>query len=190
MALPMQLQQNEEVIAIYRRHIVFLLQQIVGRILIIIIPLVALALLSPTLDNMAQIALSVVTIGIALIAFINTYFVWYRYQNDQWVVTNQRIVDSVRRNWFNHELSSTDLINVEDMSISRSGVFQTMFNYGDVRCQTAGQNDNFVLVGIPDPKKVLDVIDELRDAARRDLYGERPDMQQAPYQQQPRNRRA
>jgi hypothetical protein len=46
-------------------------------------------------------------------------------------------------------------------------VFQTLFNFGHVRCQTAGTLENFVISGVPNPQRVLQVVDTARDAARR-----------------------
>jgi hypothetical protein len=46
-----------------------------------------------------------------------------------------------------------------------------MFNFGDVRCQTAGEVPNFVLDGIPDPSGVMAIVDASRDAARKSLRG-------------------
>ncbi len=43
---------------------------------------------------------------------------------------------------------------------------QRFFNYGDLRCQTAGEVPNFILAGIPQPAEVLGVVDAARDAAR------------------------
>lgn len=167
--LPVDLQSNEELLAIYRRHVIFLLQNLIGRLLLILILVIAAAILGPLTGPGLIIIAGVVGI-VVLVLLVQTYFIWYRYQNDVWVVTNQRLIDSLKRNWFHHEISSTDLINVEDMSVTRSGMFQTMFNYGDLKCQTAGAEDNFVLVGIPEPSKALDTIDSARDTARRSVY--------------------
>jgi hypothetical protein len=87
--------------------------------------------------------------------------------NDEWVITNQRIVDSYKRHWFHQNLASADLINVQDMRVEKSGVMATIFNFGDLHCQTAGSRENFILADIPNPAKVLDLIDEARDQARR-----------------------
>lgn len=107
----------------------------------------------------------------ALYWLVRGYFTWYRYQNDVWVVTNQRIIDSIRRHWFHHRMSSADLVDVEDINVVREGVLATLFDFGDVRCQTAGEVPNFILSGIPGPAKVLGTIDAARDAARRALRG-------------------
>jgi hypothetical protein len=100
---------------------------------------------------------------------VRAYFIWYRYQNDIWVITNQRVVDSTRFHWFKRRLASADLVDVEDMNVVREGVLPTLFNFGDVRCQTAGEVPNFVVAGIPEPDKVLTAVDAARDVARRAL---------------------
>ena len=51
----------------------------------------------------------------------------------------------------------------------REGLLQTAFNFGNVRCQTAGEVPNFILAGIPEPTKALAIIDSHRDAARREI---------------------
>jgi hypothetical protein len=102
---------------------------------------------------------------------VRGYFTWYRYHNDLWAVTNQRIVDSIRRHWFHHRMSSADLVDVEDINVVREGILPTMFNFGDVRCQTAGEVPNFILAGVPRPSEILATIDAARDAARRSLRG-------------------
>jgi hypothetical protein len=100
---------------------------------------------------------------------VRGYFHWYRYNNDIWAVTNQRLVDSIKRHWFHHQMASADLVDVEDIRVVRQGFLHTVFNFGDVQCQTAGTVPNFVLDGIPDPAKVMAVVDASRDAARRSL---------------------
>jgi hypothetical protein len=120
--------------------------------------------------TVGRVAMAVIAAW-ALYWLVRGYFTWYRYQNDVWVVTNQRIIDSIRRHWFHHRMSSADLVDVEDINVVREGVLATLFDFGDVRCQTAGEVPNFILSGIPEPAKVLGTIDAARDAARRALRG-------------------
>ena len=60
-------------------------------------------------------------------------------------------------------------MDIEDINVVKEELFGTAFNYGDVRCQTAGEVPNFVLAGIPNPTSVLAQVDAARDAARRQL---------------------
>ncbi|MCA9832143.1 MAG: hypothetical protein KC495_16905, partial [Dehalococcoidia bacterium] len=107
---------------------------------------------------------------------VRSYFSWFRYNNDIWVITDQRIVDSTKRHWFHHSMASADLDDVEDIAIRKEGLFATAFNFGNVHLQTAGEQANFVLSGIPKPGDVLALIDKQRDVAKRRLRGPLPDV--------------
>lgn len=171
-ALPVPLQKDEALLLLVRRHWLYFSLRMAG-VAAAGLGGTALAILvvvetfgfdgTPGRIAMAGIA------AWALYWLIRGYFTWYRYQNDVWVVTNQRILDSIRRHWFHHQMSSADLVDVEDINVAREGILATAFNFGDVRCQTAGEVPNFILSGIPEPAKVLGTIDAARDAARRAL---------------------
>jgi hypothetical protein len=172
--LPFELQSDEAVLLFARRHWLYFYSQL------------ALIVLAGLVVTIAGILLVVATFGfdgwlgkatlLAIILWagywgVRAYFHWYRYNNDLWAVTNQRLVDSIKKHWFHHAMASADLVDVEDIRVVREGVLHTMFNFGDVRCQTAGEVPNFVLDGIPNPVGVLAVVDNARDAARRSLRG-------------------
>lgn len=170
--LPFTLQNGEEVFLVARRHRVYLALNLGRDIFLGLVPVIVLALIIRATagfdGTLGGLLLAAMALWLVFWA-IKAYFTWYKYQNDIWVVTNQRIVDSLKRNWFHHRMSSADLVNVEDMSVDRGGVFATMFNFGNLICQTAGSRSNFVLSGIPEPTEVLALVDRSRDAARRDL---------------------
>src|SRR5690606_22248009 len=145
--LPFTLQDGEVVLLTARRHWLYFTLKMIGVVLASIVPLVAAFFIVRAtygFDGVAgQITIAVLVLWFGYWAF-RAYFTWYRYQNDIWTVTSQRLVDSVRHHWFHHLIASADLVDVEDIRIVRSGVLQTRFNFGDVRCQTAGDVPNFV----------------------------------------------
>jgi hypothetical protein len=103
---------------------------------------------------------------------IRALFNWYRYQNDIWVVTNQRIIDSLKSNPFNKRVSTADLVNLQDINVHKRGLTSTMLNYGDVVCQTASANaEGFVIGGVPNPEAVQALIDRERDRERSRVRG-------------------
>lgn len=158
--LPFELQREESVLVDIRRHWAFFLPKLAGYVLLAIIPAAVLLFFTQHLFAWLGAAAWI------LVVAVRAYFLWYRYQNDRWIITNQRVVDSIRRHWFHHSMSSADLIDVEDMSIRREGVLATTMNFGDVHLQTAGAQSKFVLSGVPDPAKVLATVDAARDQAR------------------------
>jgi len=172
--LPFQLQGGEQIILFARRHWLFFYGQLALIILAGVVATIAAAVLILTTIGFDGIVGKGLAGGIllwALVWAIRGYFHWYRYQNDIWAVTNQRLIDSIKRHWFHHQMASADLVDVEDIRVVREGFLQTVFRFGDVRCQTAGEVPNFVLDGIPNPSGVLAVVDAARDAARRELRG-------------------
>lgn len=172
--LPFELQGDEQVLLFARRHWLFFYGQLAVIVLAGVVATIAaviLVLATIGFDGIAGKGIAVALSVWALFWGVRAYFHWYRYQNDIWAVTNQRLVDSIKRHWFHHQMASADLVDVEDIRVVREGFLQTVFKFGDVRCQTAGEVPNFVLDGIPDPSQVLAVVDSARDAARRELRG-------------------
>ncbi len=166
MDLPVQLQSDEEVIQIIRRHPASLW----GRLALIVLVLVVALFIwgnfggSGAFSSLLDIALVLVVIGGLLMGFM----VWYRYHNDLWVITSQRLIDVTRSTPFSQQITTASLRNVQDINIRVKGVFNTMLNFGDVICQTASAAGNtFALIGVANPQQMLDAIDDARAKAKR-----------------------
>lgn len=167
---PVELQPGEEIIHLSRRHWIVLYPWLAVDALLGLVGL-ALAIWIATRVDAGAVRTVVLALGVfwALAMGVRGYFRWYRYHNDLWVVTNQRLIDSLRRHWFHRQVASADLVDIEDVSMERSGVLQTMLDFGDLQVQTAGELANFLLGNIHHPADVLTVVDRARDEARREL---------------------
>jgi hypothetical protein len=161
MNLPIQLQDGEEVIKIIRRHPASLWGRLALDALILIAGLAVWLWLGPS--TLLNIVFALVVVGTLLAGFM----VWYRYHNDQWLITNRRLVDVTRTTPFNLQVTTASLRNVQDINIRMKGIFNTMLNFGDVICQTASSGSStFTLIGVANPEKVLDAIDEARSKVK------------------------
>ncbi len=96
----------------------------------------------------------------SLIAFIDFYF-------DIQIVTDRRIVDVNQNRLFDRELAELNLEDVEDVSIKISGTLPTLFNYGDVIIQTAGERMNFHFQHVPRPREIASIISDLAEQVKR-----------------------
>lgn len=162
MDLPVQLQSGEEVVQIIRRHPASLWGRLALIILVAILALVIWVWLG-TSSTLLTIVFILVLVGAAMIGFM----VWYRYHNDLWVITSQRLIDVTRSTPFNQQITTASLGNVQDISIRRKGIFNTALNFGDVICQTASAGSKtFALIGVAKPEQVLDAIDDARAKAK------------------------
>jgi hypothetical protein len=165
MDLPVQLQSGEEVVQIIRRHPASLWGRLALIALVIILALIVWINFGGdgTMGTLLNIAFILVIAGGLLIGFM----VWYRYRNDLWVITSQRLIDVTRSTPFNQQITTASLTNVQDISIRRKGIFNTMLNFGDVICQTASAGSKtFALMGVAKPEQVLDAIDDARAKAK------------------------
>jgi hypothetical protein len=168
--LPFPLQDNEDVLLVVRRHWVFLWPRTIFLALVALLPPLAVSLLLAWADAYDGIVAKVfwVVAGLYILYWaVRAFFNWYRFHNDIWVITNQRIVDSVKKHPFNLELSTADLVNIQDMTVSK-GMFGSMLNFGNIVCETAsaGGEKEFHLSGIPRPQDVQLLVDRERDRER------------------------
>jgi hypothetical protein len=167
-SLPVKLQDGERVLELCRRHWVYLWPSVALQALFGLIPLVIGAVVidkAGISGAAAQIIWAVLAIHLVFRG-LKAFLTWYRYHNDIWVISNQRLIDSYKRHPFSLEISTADLVNVQDISVERNGVLRTVLDYGDIVCQTAAEMQGFRLAGIPDPRTIQALIDRERDRER------------------------
>jgi len=168
-AIHFPLQDNERVLRVCRRHWVYLWPRTVFWALVGLVPPVAAGILLSRAGHYDGLAARIFWIAAAIWLLwwaVRILLNWYRYHNDVWVITNQRIIDSLKSSPFSLKMSTADLVNIQDMTVERSGVLRTMLDYGDIICQTAADMQEFRLTGIPDPREVQLLVDRERDRER------------------------
>jgi membrane protein YdbS with pleckstrin-like domain len=168
-AIHFQLQDNERVVQTCRKHWMYLWPRTLLWLAFALVPVAVLNSGVAWLDQYDGLTRTVIWIISALwLAFwaVRLFLNWYKYHNDVWVITNQRIVDSVKNHPFDLQISTADLVNVQDMTVRKRGPLRTIFNYGDIVCETASGSRDFVLAGIPRPEDVQMLVDRERDRER------------------------
>src|SRR5215203_3286918 len=102
MNLPVVMQDGEHLVLLVRRHWMYLYPRLMGIIFLALVPVGAAAgsisAFAP-IDPILQQVATLVGIGWILCWSVSAYFSWYQYQNDLWILTNQRLIDSKRENW-------------------------------------------------------------------------------------------
>lgn len=168
--LPFPMQESERVVLFCRRHWIHLWPKTILYAAVAIVPPLIISILITKYWEYEGLQARIFWVVAALWLLywaVPALLNWYRYNNDIWVITNQRIVDSVKTNPFSHRLSTADLVNVQDMTVVRRGILQTALNYGDIVCETASDGGDFVLSGIPRPQDVQLLVDRERDRERK-----------------------
>ena len=154
---------------ICRRHWLYLYPRLLVQALAAILPPTLIAVILSRADTYEGVAAKIfwLVAGLYLIYWgVRIFLTWYRYNHDIWVITNQRIVDSLKTSPFSLKLSTADLVNIQDMTVERNGLLRTIFNFGDIICQTAAELQEFRLSAIPKPVGVQALVDKERDRER------------------------
>jgi len=98
-----------------------------------------------------------------LITFIYAFEKFLSWYFNLFLITNQRVVDIDFRNLLNKHFATADLSMIQDTSSSVRGLFGTFFNYGDVLIQTASEKNQIIFEKVPNPEKIIKLLQELRD---------------------------
>jgi len=153
-----ELDPGEQVLRIIRRHPFDALPTIFTSIILVLAAL-GLAYISGRYPNFTPfppfvyLPLVITLLVLAAIIFLIGIFV---FQNNYLVFTNLHYVQVEQIGLFGHRVSQLSFLRVEDVTGKKTGVLQTIFNYGDVTVQTAAEEEKFVFHNAPNPTEVAD----------------------------------
>lgn len=157
------LKEGEEVIRVVRKHWASFIWPLFKTFLILIIPFFLSFLL---FSNYIGIIIFLVWISIGIAYGLYQWLCWYF---DNFIITNQRIVNVNQKTIFSRIVSETGLSNIQDVTYEINGIFASVFNYGTVRVLTASSNESIEMSAIEKPKKVQELIMDLHGRVKKDL---------------------
>lgn len=175
-----ELEAGEQVLDTVRKHWFVITIELLGLVVLAVMPLLVLSVVAalpeiPALDALLNGQAPLITYGIAAWLLIMTmmgFTVWTHYYLDLWVVTDRRIIVIDQRGFFNRKVSSFRLERMQDIKVTIQGIIPTLLNFGTIKAQTAGANEsNFQSSGMPDPRGVQATIQGAMDARLKVLGG-------------------
>jgi uncharacterized membrane protein YdbT with pleckstrin-like domain len=86
------------------------------------------------------------------------FLLWYY---NVYIISDERIIDVDFMSIHHKEIAQAKVDNIQDVTFVVTGFLQSMFNYGTVYIQTAGEEREFDFVDVPHPDKVAKVLNEL-----------------------------
>ena len=174
---------NENILLTRRKHWIVLFLELLGNTVVMLTPFVIYFLLDgkeiAINDQMYLLemrpALFVFAGSIWLIFFwMRLIHIWTDYYLDVWTITDRRIIDREQRGLFNRQTSVFHIDRIQDVTIETRGILPTLFHFGDIHVQTAGESQQFIMRGIADPKYVREVILAQQDRTVRHAEDETP----------------
>ncbi len=111
-------------------------------------------LLPSTLPDLSDNSKSLImALGIVAVAIIVSmlFVAVYIYTQTKLIVSNEHIEQIIQHGLFSRTTSRLSMANVEDVSAKQIGIFATIFNFGTLIVETAGEQQNFSFYYCPNP---------------------------------------
>lgn len=161
---------GEEVVKIMRRDLFVLFKRVVFfAFLIAMLGGVATLIYTFNPEIVLETYFPIVTLAgifVALFIWLFFFFSFIDYYLDTWVITNERIINIEQNGFFSRTISEQRLFRIQDVTSEVKGVAATIFKYGNVMIQTAGENQRFNFEEVPDPNGVRDTLIKLAEQDR------------------------
>lgn len=110
---------------------------------------------------------------------------WIEHYLDVAIITQERLIHITQIGLFNRHVAELSLSKVQDVSARTNGYIQTLFQYGQVVVESAGEAPNFVMPYAPKPQIIANTILSLHDRLTNTDRSSGRDISQAMSQQPP-----
>ena len=167
------LNPNEQIVLIVRKHWIAIIGQLVSLITAIIAPIVLMILLSVFVPNFPSwhtgnliYLYTLAYAGWLMIFWMVFFFAWTQYNLDIWVVTTHRIFLVEQYGMFYREISSLTLDKIQDLTIDLEGLLSTMLKFGDILIETAGERKMLSFTNAKNPEAIKVAINSIQ----KDFY--------------------
>ncbi len=167
-----ELTPDETILRIVHRHIYSFVDDMFGILLFFALPLIFAVLMIYFVPTSIQqsifqgnpnIGIIFIALTGALVAWMYAWWRWTDYFLNVIVISNERIYEIKQRGFFRREVGSFGLDRIQNITTTQKGVIATMFNFGDLYIETAGENENLNMLTIPNPSELKQFINELQD---------------------------
>ena len=110
--------------------------------------------------------IALVTIMYVLAVWLFSFIEFTDYYLDTWIVTSERVINIEQKGLFSRIASELPMDAVQDVTSNVQGITRTIFDYGDVIIQTAGEMKHFHFKEIGNPEDVKEQIIHLVEKDR------------------------
>ena len=110
--------------------------------------------------------LSIIFGSITLLLILLTYVNYVVYRANRIVITNERAIQWISTTIMSQKKQVINLESIEDISYSRDGILQHLFDYGTVKLSTVGDESTYTFAFSPNPDKKAEFLSDVVEAAR------------------------
>lgn len=159
-----QLEQDERIISLVRRHWFYLLKEGAFVVLLSLLPVLgygmALLFIGDTslISSYAPHLFFLYSFWL-LINWMMLASIWTDYYLDVWCITNKRIIRIDQISLFYRKTGSFRLERMQDINVEINGILATFLDYGTIHLQTASADyEEFKATYLPKPQELKALI--------------------------------
>jgi len=156
------LDPDEETIFELRKHWIVLAFKLIKAFFSLLILLIFSFLLG--WSRISQSWFLIMICGIwFLVTLVYIFYEWLVWYLDLYILTNKRIVDVEQKTLFSRQISESSLDKIQDVAFEINGFVPTLFNFGNVKIETAGKETLIVLEAVPSPEDIQKTIFKVQE---------------------------
>jgi len=157
----LNLSAGEVVVLNIRRHPIGLLLPLLGGGVALLGLVIALIVYPMDTAGSALPSYGVFVLLVSLIMIligIGTYLAVWVYQKNQFFMTNESVIQEIQHSVFSKREQTVSLGSIEDASFRRSGILQTMLDYGTIRLSTEGEETTYRFAYVDNPREQVAIL--------------------------------
>ena len=151
------LRQDESLIKVAHRHVIFLLPIFFVWPLIIIAVFIGRYFFKLEFFGYWSVILVIIILLVVLIILYKCY-IW---RNNALIITSQRVIKNEQRGFFSKTVTELLYHDILETSYSKEGVVASIYDYGDLQIRTASEN-KIIIEKIASPDKIVELINRIR----------------------------
>lgn len=152
-------EDEEKIILLLRRHWITNLSWAVTAIAMMFAPLILQVV--PLLDFLPPRFKFIIIVMwyLVILAFVfEKFLVWFF---NVYIITDERIIDVDFISLVYRRITDAQIEKIQDITYKTGGFMRSIFDYGDIYIQTAGQKLEIEFESVPKPDKVVKVLNQL-----------------------------
>ena len=162
--------EGEKVIRVLHRDVFIAMKRVGLFAILLLLPLLVFLVVNESLVinesyNWVLVLVYIITSVYLLFIWLLFFFSIIDYILDVWIITDRRIIDVRQNGFFSRTISEQLLSKIQDISSDTHGFWGTMWGYGNLSVQTAGEKNKLFFEEIPDPETVRDMLMKLASSS-------------------------
>lgn len=167
------LEPGERLLTVVHRHpigiIILYLEAVLGvGALAALLIVVAPSALKDLSSEANRLLIGGVVFAVAILIFV-LFVATYVYRQSRLILSDKSVIQVLQKSLFIRNVSRLSMSNVEDVTAEQRGILATIFGFGTLVIQTAGEMDNFIFPTCPNPNEIAHEILEARQAYAQSL---------------------